>query len=238
MKSNLLGLVLLKMILLVSIQSCTQYKPQVSQSEKNSDFKSLVLSGCSGQKDTYNIMDGSKMMWKLATINKDGSNGEFIKSSHRVTGRLGTIQGKLNNSAADVLFNLQDLATGDVSRDRIFRDQLFTEHGEESFRLILDSIDTNESSVSAGTSKKLRMVGKLIIGGRIAPLIFNANVSEKNGVYNAVSEPIIVSTRQTNTSYNGFTLNDKIEKLSAALGIPLANTMILDITLILKKDCQ
>ncbi|RZA25861.1 MAG: hypothetical protein EOP10_05580 [Proteobacteria bacterium] len=238
MKANFFGLVLSTALPFLFLQACTQYKPQGSVVDKNNDFKNLVLSGCYGKKDVYRIIDGSSVVWRLDTISKDGSGGEPVTSTHRATGVLGTIQGKLNNSMAEVLFNMQDLATGDVARDRVLRDQLFTQDGKESFRLILEQIDTQETSVGAGASKKLKMVGKLYIGGRIAPLIFDADVSEKDGVYHATSGNITLSTRELNAAINGIPLKDKLLKLSETLGIEFANTMRLEIVLHLKKDCQ
>ncbi len=213
--------------------SCTQYKPQGPLKSFGKGEVGLVPTGCAGKKEVFRILPESFVIWKLERINE-----KEISSKHSASGYLNTIRGALTQSEGLVTFNMQDLATGDVSRDRILRDVLFTEAHDESFRLILDKIATNETGVGAGTTLKLKMVGKLEIGGRVAPLMFDANVSEKDGVYHAVSAEIPLKTREINSSYEGFSLKDKIDKLSAALGTQFGNTLNLNITLDLKKDCQ
>lgn len=216
--------------------ACTQYKPQGSLTSLGKSQVGLVPTACYGKQEVYKISEGSSVTWQLETIKPDGS-GDFIGSTHRASGLLGTIQGKLKESTAEVTFNLQDLATKDVARDRILRDVLFSDGGTEFFRLILDQIDTQEKAVGAGNSKELRMVARLDIGHRIAPVIFNADVSEKDGIYHAKGG-VELTTRNTNVGINAITLKDRIEKLQSMLKIEFSNTLRLDMDLFLKKDCQ
>lgn len=215
--------------------ACTQYKPQAPLGDKGKSRIGLVPSACAGKKEVFRILDGSKMSWELETIVAGGKGGRF-GSTHTVEGHLETVRNHITDSVALVTFRMQDLASGDVTRDRALRDILFSEKGVETFRLVLEKINTTEANVGAGNKKNLSMVAIVEIGGRKAQVIFPATVQEKDGVYDAKGS-VEITTRDTRPAVNAISLLDKIEKLEAKLGEKFSNTMRLDMELKLKKDC-
>ncbi len=216
--------------------ACTQYKPQGKLSSQDTGKVGLVPTGCVGKKDVFNIEEGSSVTWTLEVIAKK-SDERSPHSKHRAKGFLETIRGELAKSTGLVIFEMQDLATGDVKRDRALRDTLFTDKGVEIFRLMLEKIDTKESGVGTGNSKSLAMVGIVEIGGRKARVIFPATVTEKDGIYNATGV-VELGTRDSRPAINAIYLGDKVKTLEAVTAQSYANTLKLDMSLKLKKACM
>lgn len=219
----------------LSSLACTQYKPQGPLTSLGKTQVGLVPGACAGKKEVFLIVEGSAMSWQLETIGKDGK-GAHIGSKHSATGHLETIRGMLTQSVGLVTFNMQDLATGDVNRDRTLRDVLFTDKKVETFRLLLEKIDTKESSVGAGNTKNLTMVGIVEMGGRKAQVIFPSVVGEKDGIYHAKGG-VEITTRDSRPAVNAISIKDRIEALESSLGESFSNTMRLDLDLNLKRDC-
>ena len=227
-----LGLLALPLVLSFA---CTQYKPQGALSSLGKTPVGLVSAPCIGKKQIFRIVEGSAISWRLETIGKDGQ-GSHIGSKHAATGQLETIRGLLANSVGLVSFNMQELATGDVKRDRQLREILFTDKKVETFRMLLEKIDTKESLIGAGNSKNLRMVGIVEIGGRKAQVIFPSVVSEKDGIY-TMKGSVEITTRDSRPAINSISIQDRIETLESTLDEVFSNTIRLDLDLNLKNDC-
>jgi hypothetical protein len=216
--------------------SCTQYKPQGPVKSLGQGEVGLVPTACVGKKEVFKIAAGSSARWQLETIAVDGKSSS-IGSDHPASGYLETVRGALTQSKGLVTFGIEALNTGDVKRDRVLLGELFTESGVETFRFMLEKIDTPEVSVDAGATKNLSMVGLLEIGGRRAQIIFPAQVSEGGGLYTALGG-VEILTRETRPAINAINLLDRVQGLEQELGVVLGNSLRLDMQLRLQKDCK
>lgn len=216
------------------LNACIQYKPTTSIQESSSKKVNLTPAPCHGNREVFNITEGSSMEWKLEMISKDGA-GTFLQFNHSASGFLNAIQGQLSESRSLVQFVKNDSINN--AEYQILREILLQDNNFQVFQLILDKIDTKDASIGTGNIKKLPMIGTLFIGGRRAPVVFNAMVLEKDGVYRADGE-VELLTRGKNAGINTLPMNDLMERLGKALKIQLSNTMRLKMKLILKKGCQ